>query len=60
LGVVRLEGKKENCLKKLKMDYVEEQMTENLEELEKLIENYEHFSGLISDEKGYVEKVCMW
>ena len=37
---IRLERKRQNCLKKLKMDYVEEQMGENLEELQKLIGEY--------------------
>lgn len=42
---------------KLKMDYVEEQMSEHLEELEKLIKDYEYYGELIGSEKGYVEKV---
>lgn len=37
-------------------------MSEHLEELEKLIGNYEYYADLIGSEKGYVEKVfrvCM-
>lgn len=41
------------------MDYVEEQMTENLSELERLIQSYEHYNGVIKEEKGFVEKVVV-
>lgn len=39
------------------MDYVEEQMSEHLEELEKLIKDYDYYSQLIGSEKDYVERV---
>lgn len=32
-------------------------MTENLQQLEKLLKEHGHFSSLIESEKGYVEKV---
>lgn len=53
----RIEAQKEACLGRLKMDYVEEQMSEHLVELEGLIRDYEQLGGLIGAEKGYVERV---
>ena len=52
-----MEQKKASCLGKLKMDYVEEQMSEHLEELEVLIHDHGHYAGVIDKEREFVEKV---